>query len=87
MDVPLLDREMIGGFVAPAHAEGLLVVAHVSTTRALPRGVDFGADGLVHVWGNAVVGEVGSARIAETGVVAVPTRSVLTAMAGLRVTL
>ena len=44
--------------------------------------IDLGADGLVHVWGDAVVDEAQAARIAEAGAFVVPTLSVVTAMSG-----
>ena len=82
MDIPSLDPETIGALIAAAHAEGLLAVVHVSKLAHALEAVDLGADGLVHVWGDAVVDEAQAARLAEAGVFVVPTLSVVTAMSG-----
>ena len=82
MDIPSLDPETIGALIAAAHAEGLLAVVHVSKLAHALEVVDLGADGLVHVWGDAVVDEAQAAQIAEAGVFVVPTLSVVTAMSG-----
>ena len=79
MPIPSLDRETIGALVGAAHAEGLLAVMHVSTLAHALEAVELGADGLVHVWGDALVNDAQAARIAETGVFVVPTLSVVTA--------
>ena len=81
-DIPSLDGATIRALVAAAHAEGLLAVVHVSTLAHALEVVDLGADGLVHVWGDAVVDEAQAARIAEAGAFVVPTLSVVTAMSG-----
>ena len=82
MDIPSLDPETIGALIAAAHAEGLLAVVHVTKLAHALEAIDRGADGLVHVWGDAVVDEAQAARIAEAGVFVVPTLSVVTAMSG-----
>ena len=82
MDIPSLDPETIGALIAAAHAEGLLAVVHVSKLAHALEVVDLGADGLVHVWGDAVVDDAQAAQIAEAGVFVVPTLSVVTAMSG-----
>ena len=81
-DIPSLDAGTIRALIAAAHAEGLLAVVHVSTLAHALEVVDLGADGLVHVWGDAVVDETQAARIAEAGAFVVPTLSVVTAMSG-----
>ena len=78
--IPSLDRETIGALIAAAHAEGLLAVMHVSTLAHALEAIELGADGLVHVWGDAVVNGAQAARISEAGVFVVPTLSVLTAL-------
>ena len=79
MLIPSLERETIGALVGAAHAEGLLAVIHVSTLARALEAVELGADGLVHVWCDALVNDVQAARIAETGVFVAPTLSVVTA--------
>ena len=81
-DIPSLDGGTIRALIAAAHAEGLLAVVHVSTLVHALEVIDLGADGLVHVWGDAVVDEAQAARIAEAGAFVVPTLSVVTAMSG-----
>ena len=78
MAIQSLERETIGALVGAAHAEGLLAVIHVSTLAHALEAVELGADGLVHVWCDALVNDVQAARIAETGVFVVPTLSVVT---------
>ena len=81
-DIPTLGGETIRALIAAAHAVGLLAVVHVSTLAHALEAIDLGADGLVHVWGDAVVDEAQTARIAEAGAFVVPTLSVVTAMSG-----
>ena len=82
MDIPSLDPETIGALIAAAHAEGLLAVVHVSKLAHALEAVDLGADGLVHVWGDAIIDAAQAAQIADAGVFVVPTLSVVTAMSG-----
>ena len=77
MAIQSLERETIGALVGAAHAEGLLAVIHVSTLAHGREAVALDADGLVHVWCDALVNDVQAARIAETGVFVVPTLSVV----------
>ena len=82
MDIPTLDRDTIGALIAAAHAEGLRAVVHVSTLENGLQAVALGADGLVHVWNDALIDEVRAARIAEAGAFVVPTLSVTASMDG-----
>ena len=77
-----LDRETIAALIAAAHAEGLLAVVHVSALEPALDAVSLGADGLVHVWIDAVISEEDARRFAEAGVFVVPTLSVITGMFG-----
>lgn len=77
--IPTLDRETIRALIAAAHAEDLLAVMHVSTLDHALEAVELGANGLVHVWGDALLDDVQAARIAEAGVFVVPTLTVLAA--------
>ena len=81
-EIPALDGETIGALIAAAHAEGLLAVVHPGTFERAMEAVDLGADGLVHVWMDEIIGEDEARRLAETGVFVVPTLSVLTGMFG-----
>ena len=77
--IPTLDRETIRALIAAAHAEDLLAVMHVSTLDHALEAVELGANGLVHVWGDALLDDVQAARIAEAGVFVVPTLTVIAA--------
>lgn len=79
-DVPSLERETIGAIVAAAHAEGLRALVHVSTLEHALDAVALGADGLAHVWGDALIDGTQAARMAEAGVFVVSTLSVMTAI-------
>ena len=82
MDIATLDRHTIGALIAAAHDEGLRAVVHVSTLEHALEAVELGADGLVHVWSDALIDEAQAARIADAGVFVVPTLSVTTSIRG-----
>ncbi|WP_419163016.1 CIA30 family protein [Candidatus Palauibacter sp.] len=81
-EIPTLDRETIAVLIAATHAEGLLAVVHVSTLERALEAVAMGADGLVHVWHDAVISEEDARRISVAGTFVVPTLSVITGMFG-----
>ena len=81
-DIATLDRDTIGALVAAAHEVGLRAVVHVSTLEHALEAVALGADGLVHVWTDAIIDDVGAARIADAGMFVVPTLSVAASIAG-----
>ena len=72
MDIATLERHTIGAIIAAAHDEDLRAVVHVSTLEHALEAVDLGADGLVHVWSDALIDEAQAARIAAAGVFVVP---------------
>ena len=82
MDIATLDRHTIGALIAAAHDEDLRAVVHVSTLEHALEAVELGADGLVHVWSDALIDEAQAARIADAGVFVVPTLSVTTSIRG-----
>lgn len=77
LDIASLGGDTVGALIAAAHAEGLRAVVHVSALEHALEVVSLGADGLVHVWHDELVGELQAARIAEAGVFVVPTLSVV----------
>ena len=81
-DIATLDRDTIGALVAAAHEVGLRAVVHVSTLEDALEAVALGADGLVHVWTDAIIDDVGAARIADAGMFVVPTLSVAASIDG-----
>ena len=77
MEIPSLDGETVAAIIAAAHAEGLAAVVHVSTLERALEASAFGADGLVHVWGDEVVSEEDALRFAVADIFVVPTLSVI----------
>lgn len=82
MDIATLDVDTIGALIAAAHAEGLRAVVHASALEHAQEAVSLGADGLVHVWHDALLDEDQAARLADTGVFVVPTLSVTASIGG-----
>ena len=82
MDIATLDRHTIGAIIATAHDADLRAVVHVSTLEHALEAVELGADGLVHVWRDALIDEAQAARIAAAGVFVVPTLSVTASIRG-----
>ena len=70
---PSLGPETIRALVIAAHARGLLVVAHVSSTAGVEEVVSAGVDVLAHVPANAELDKALVERIAEAGIVVGPT--------------
>ena len=70
---PSLDPETIESLVGAAHARGLVVVAHVSSTAGVKEVVSAGVDVVAHVPANAELGSALVERMAEAGIVVVPT--------------
>jgi imidazolonepropionase-like amidohydrolase len=70
---PALDPETIQALVSAAHARGLLVVAHVSSTAGLGEVVWAGVDVVAHVPANAELDQALAGRMAEAGIVVGPT--------------
>jgi imidazolonepropionase-like amidohydrolase len=70
---PSLDSEIIQALVAAAHARGLLVVAHVSSTAGVEEVVSAGVDVVAHVPANAELDRALVERMAEARVVVGPT--------------
>jgi imidazolonepropionase-like amidohydrolase len=70
---PSLDPETIKALVRAAHARGLLVVAHVSSTAGVEEVVSAGVDVVAHAPANAELGDALVERIAEAAIVVGPT--------------
>ena len=70
---PSLDPETIQALVIAAHARGLLVVAHVSSTAGVEEVVSAGVDVVAHVPANAELDKALVERMAEAGIVVGPT--------------
>ena len=70
---PSLDSETIKALVTAAHARGLVVVAHVSSTAGLEQVVSAGVDVVAHVPADAELDKALVERIAENGIAVGPT--------------
>ena len=81
-DIRMLDRDTIAALIAAAHDEELRAVVHVTRLEHALQAVEFGADGLAHVWGDVLIDDAQAARIAAAGVFVIPTLSVMVALGG-----
>jgi imidazolonepropionase-like amidohydrolase len=70
---PALDSPTVRALVDAAHARGLVVVAHVSSTAGVEEVVSAGADVVAHVPADAVLDTALVERMAAAGVVVGPT--------------
>ena len=70
---PSLDSETIRSLVTAAHARGLLVVAHVSSTAGVEEVVSAGVDVVAHVPAAAELDKALVERMAAAGIVVGPT--------------
>lgn len=70
---PALDSATIKALVTAAHARGLVVVAHVSSTAGVEEVVSAGVDVVAHVPANAVLDKAMVERMAEAGIAVGPT--------------
>lgn len=82
--LPSLDAGRAAALVQAAHAHGVKAVVHVSTRQAARDSLDAGADGLVHVFGDADVDAAFAGEMARSGMFVVPTLTVLAGIAGER---
>ena len=80
--IPTLSAGQIARTIAAAHTHEKLAVAHVSTLRDARRVIDAGADGLVHVFIDAIADEDFIAAARERDAFVVPTLAVVAAMSG-----
>ena len=70
---PSLDCETIKALVTAAHARGLVVVAHVSSTAGVEQVVSAGADVVAHVPADAELDRALVERMAKAGIAVGPT--------------
>jgi len=79
--LPSLDRETAAAIIREGHAQGVMVVAHISTMQAAQDMVDDGVDGLVHLFADVAVSEdfISSARANEIFII--PTLTVIASVA------
>ncbi len=80
--IPTLSPEQVRQVVAAAHARERRAVAHVSALADARVAIDAGADGLVHVFSDAVADEAFVASMGERKAFIVPTLAVIASTAG-----
>ena len=80
--LPTLGEPQVRAVVAAAHARRRLAVAHVATLADARTVVDAGADGLVHVFTDAVADEALIAAMRSRDAFVVPTLAVVASMSG-----
>lgn len=80
--VPTLSPQQVREVVAAAHARDRRAVAHVALLADARHAIDAGADGLVHVFTDAVADEALVAAMRERQAFIVPTLSVVASVAG-----
>ena len=78
--LPTLDAATLTAAIAAAHAHGKLAVVHVGNAYEAGLAVDAGADGLVHVFHDAMSDAL-LAKIVEAGVFVIPTLTVMESLA------
>lgn len=80
--LPSIDRETAKAVIEAGHAEGLMVVAHISAHDGAAAMVEDGIDGLVHVFADRPVSDELLAAVKAKGIFIIPTLSVLAAISG-----
>ncbi len=78
--MPTLSAEQVARAIAATHARERLAVAHVSTLRDARHAIDAGADGLAHVFIDAIADDAVIAAMRERDAFIVPTLAVVAAM-------
>jgi len=79
---PTLDRATVGALVKAAHARKKLAVAHAARLADARMALEEGADGLVHVFGDAPADGAFVTLAKSRGVFVVPTLTVLESISG-----
>lgn len=79
--LPTLDAETVTAVVAAAHAHDKLAVVHVSRLEDARLAIAAGADGLAHLFGDAVADDAFVAAVRRRGAFVIPTLTVLESLA------
>lgn len=80
--MPTLDAETLAAVIAATHARGKLAVVHIGSHDEARVAVEAGADGLVHLFGDEVIGAELVDAMRERGVFVIPTLTVMESIAG-----
>jgi len=76
-----LDLATASALIKAGHAQGMMVVAHISTLDAAQDMLDADIDGLVHIFTDRPVTEQFAAQAAKDGVFIIPTLTILASVA------
>ena len=79
--LPSVSRDTLLAVVAAAHAEGALAVVHVSSLEGARDAAAAGADGLVHVFGDAPIDDALLAALKAQNMFVIPTLSIIASAA------
>ncbi|GAA0856645.1 amidohydrolase family protein [Aliiglaciecola litoralis] len=75
--MPSLTREVAAEVIRVGQAEGLLVVAHISTQAAAMDMIEAGIDGLVHIFADQVASDEIVSLAAQKGLFIIPTLAII----------
>jgi imidazolonepropionase-like amidohydrolase/beta-lactamase class A len=76
LDLPTLDQATVTALVAAAHANDKLALVHVQTLAAAQQALDANADGLAHIFTDAVPDEAFIEQAVESGLFVIPTLAI-----------
>lgn len=82
MEIPNISDEVLRAVIQATHEQGLLAVVHVQTLEAAKQAVDAGADGLAHIFSDAVADQEFIEAAVEAGIFVIPTLSVFQSIGG-----
>lgn len=80
--VTTISSETLAAVVRAAHAQGALVVVHVTSMKGARDVVDAGADGLAHLLGDSLIDDALVTKMAAQGMFVTPTLSIHAAFGG-----
>lgn len=76
LDLPTLDQATVTALVEAAHANDKLALVHVQTLAAAQQALDAGADGLAHIFTDAVPADAFIEQAVDSGLFVIPTLAV-----------
>jgi imidazolonepropionase-like amidohydrolase len=80
--VTTISPQTLAAVVAAAHAQGALVVVHVTSLKGAREAVAAGADGLAHIFGDELIDNTLARKMAARGMFVTPTLSLFAAISG-----
>ena len=80
--VTTISPQTLAAVVAAAHAQGALVVVHITSLKGAREAVAAGADGLAHIFGDEPIDDALARKMAARGMFVTPTLSLFAAISG-----